>query len=351
MAFVGDGYQVLAAQSGTELNEMLNNLDLSSDMPFDLILLDLLLPDTSGEELYRLLRAHSQIAKIPIIILSAAAAVQKRIQLLKMGADDYIIKPFNVDDLLMRATVHIRLGKMRQAKNEIEGRIGLLGEIARMINSSAELNQILVHTIDSLRANIQAEVGDIFLPEQNFQAPFFESLEKLDDNYLFQAPLNNDAGITAHTFRSGEPSMVNDVQEDGRFSPQLDQLPGQETENLICVPLLVRNQVICILRLMNKIGGPFTADDLSLVVSAANIITVALDNAFLEQLNESADHHAHASHGHFDSLAEEFGPPLQEIRNYLEMAIQAEGDPQKQNEILQMASSEVERLIHAINNR
>ncbi|NIT55779.1 MAG: response regulator, partial [Aliifodinibius sp.] len=61
MAFVGDGYQVLAAQSGTELNEMLNNLDLTSEMPFDLILLDLLLPDTSGEELYRLLRAHSQI--------------------------------------------------------------------------------------------------------------------------------------------------------------------------------------------------------------------------------------------------------------------------------------------------
>lgn len=351
MAFAGDGYEVMAAQSGSELNKMLKDLDLTNEMPFDLILLDLLLPDTSGEELYRLLRIHPQIAKIPIIVLSAAAAVQKRIQLLKMGADDYIIKPFNVDDLLMRATVHIKLGKMRQAKNEVENRIGLLGEMARMINTSVELNQILTNTIDSLKNNIQTESGDIFLPEQNFEAPFFEGIKSLDDNYLFQAPLNNETAITAYTFKNGEPIMVNDAQEDGRFSAQIDQLPGQKTESIICVPLLVRNQVICVLRLMNKIGGPFTADDFSLVVSAANIITVALDNAFLEQLSESTGHHGQTGHGQSGSLAEEFGHPLQEIRDYLEMAIQAHEDQQKQNEILQMASSEVERLIQTINNR
>jgi DNA-binding response OmpR family regulator len=351
MAFVGDGYQVLAAQSGTELNEMLNNLDLTSEMPFDLILLDLLLPDTSGEELYRLLRAHSQIEKIPIIILSAAAAVQKRIQLLKMGADDYIIKPFNVDDLLMRATVHIKLGKMRQAKNEVESRIDLLGKIARMINSSVELNQILVDTVDSLRDSLPVKNADIFLPEQNFQAPFFEGIKKLPESYLTQAPLNDGSSITAYTFKAGEPVMVNDVLTDDRFSPEIDQVPGQETENLICVPLLVRNQVVCLLRLMNKVGGSFTADDLSLVVSVANIITVALDNTFLQQLNEARGHHSHESHARDVSLEEEFGHPLQEIHSYLEMAIQAAGEPQKQSEILQMASSEIEQLIHNINNR
>jgi DNA-binding response OmpR family regulator len=158
MAFVGDGYQVLAAQSGSELNEMLNGFDLVNEVPFDLILLDLLLPDTSGEELYRLLRAHSQIARIPIIILSAAAAVQKRIQLLKMGADDYIIKPFNVDDLLMRATVHIKLGKMHQAKIEVENRVSLIGEIARSAQDYLEM---------ALRDNLAPEKQNEYLQKAN----------------------------------------------------------------------------------------------------------------------------------------------------------------------------------------
>lgn len=290
MAFVGDGYQVLAAQSGTELNEMLNSFDLNNEVPFDLILLDLLLPDTSGEELYRLLRAHSQIAKIPIIILSAAAAVQKRIQLLKMGADDYIIKPFNVDDLLMRATVHIKLGKMRQAKNEVESRITLLGDLAQMINSSAELDQILVNTIDSLKRIIQVEAGDIFLPENSLHKLDIAGIRKISEEYIAQPPPGNYEGITAHVYKNGEPSIVNDAPEDGRFSSQVDQAPGHQTQSLLCVPLTVQNQVVCVLRLINKINGSFTDDDLDLVVSVANIIMVALDNAYLHELFGSKNH-------------------------------------------------------------
>lgn len=297
MAFVGDGYQVLAAQSGTELNEMLNSFDLRNEVPFDLILLDLLLPDTSGEELYRLLRAHSQIAKIPIIILSAAAAVQKRIQLLKMGADDYIIKPFNVDDLLMRATVHIKLGKMRQAKIEVESRIGLLTDIAQMINSSNPLEEIIVKTVDSLKRIIQVESGDIFLPEQNDRHLTLSTIKKISEPYLTHGPFGFEESITAHVYKSGEPSLVNNVSEDARFIPQADQLPGHQTESLLCVPLTVQNQVVCVLRLMNKLNGSFNDDDLGLVVSAANIIMVALDNAYLHELYESKNQIA-ASGGH-----------------------------------------------------
>jgi DNA-binding response OmpR family regulator len=287
MAFAGDGYQVLAALSGTELNEMLDNIDLTNETAFDLILLDLLLPDTSGEELYRLLRANKHVAKIPIIILSAAAAVQKRIQLLKMGADDYIIKPFNVDDLLMRATVHIKLGRMRQAKNEVENRINLLGEIAQAINSSAAFEQSLLTMIDRIKKIVQAESGDIFLPKQNLEALSVASIRKLGDNYLFQAQLDS-VGITAFALETGEPCLVNNVQEDGRFAPQIDQLPGQITKSIICVPLTIGEDFVCTFRFFNKVGG-FTAEDLSLVVSAGNIISVALENNYLNLLLESTN--------------------------------------------------------------
>ncbi|MFZ0547225.1 MAG: response regulator [Candidatus Promineifilaceae bacterium] len=287
MAFVGDGYQVLAAQSGTELNEMLNGLDLEHEVPFDLILLDLLLPDTSGEELYRLLRATPQLEKIPIIILSAAATVQKRIQLLKMGADDYVIKPFNVDDLLMRATVHIKLGKMRQAKNEVESRIDLLGEIARMINASMALSEIVEKTLDGLTRILQVDRSDIFLPEQNVGELAVAGIETLSDDHLSQAAMNNGRGIMAHVLNGGEPCVINDVQSDVRFAPETDQLPGQITKSLIGVPMAVHGRSVCVLRLFNKKNALFTAVDLDFVVSAASILTIALDNAYLQHLYES----------------------------------------------------------------
>lgn len=351
MAFAGDGYQVLAAQSGNELSELLERLDFTSNFPFDLILLDLLLPDISGEELYRRLRAHSQIAKIPIIILSAAAAVQKRIQLLKMGADDYIIKPFNVDDLLMRATVHIKLGKMRQAKHEAENRIDLLGEIAQMINSAVEPDKILANTVERLTNIIQVESGNIFLAEKSSGEGFYPAnFLDTEDNELFHSAISGSEGLIADVLRSGEPCIINDVQNDSRFAAEFVQAPGIAINSLICAPIAIRGQVVCVLQLINKLGGEFTANDLGLVVSAANIIAVALDNAHLHQLFQSNTHKAAPASGPAPLLAQEIGTPLQTVRNYLERALHTRLEPEKQDEYLQMASIEVERLIHAVSD-
>jgi CheY-like chemotaxis protein len=350
MAFAGDGYQVVAAQSGNELGELLEKLDSTRNFPFDLILLDLLLPDVSGEELYRRLRSNPQITKIPIIILSAAAAVQKRIQLLKMGADDYIIKPFNVDDLLMRATVHIKLGKMRQAKHEAENRIDLLGEIAQMINSAIEPENILTATLERLKNIIQVESGFIFLPETNpDEEGQTAGLLNARDNDLFLAPQNDGQGLVADVLRSGEPCIVNDVQKDSRFTSQFDQTPGVTTNSLICVPLNVRGQSVCVIQLINKLNDEFTASDLSLVVSAANIISVAMDNAQLHQMFLSDSQKSVLPVRPEPLLVQEIGMPLQTVRSYLERALHAKLEPEKHDEYLQMASIEVERLINAVN--
>ncbi len=294
MAFAGNGYQVMSAQSGTELNEILDNTALLNETTFDLILLDLLLPDTSGEELYHLLRANDHLAKIPIIILSAAAAVQKRIQLLKMGADDYIIKPFNVDDLLMRATVHIKLGKMRQAKNEVDMQLSLLGEIAQASNSSSELHQSLVKMIENIKSIVQAENGDIFLPSHNIQSLTVASIKNLNEKYMLQAQLDG-TGLTAYVLETGKPYMVNDAQKDGRFAPQIDQYLNHKTESLICAPLKVGKGFVCILRLFNKRNGNFTAEDLNLVVSTANIMSIVLENNYLNLLLESSGQHTNGN--------------------------------------------------------
>lgn len=74
--------------------------------PFDVMVSDLMLPGLSGEELVALVRARD--AQVPIIVISARTATSDRIDLLKLGADDYLTKPFDLDELVARIEVQLR---------------------------------------------------------------------------------------------------------------------------------------------------------------------------------------------------------------------------------------------------
>lgn len=75
-------------------------LDLLSDAPFDAIILDLMLPGISGQDVCRKLRARANTT--PVLMLSALDSTDERIAGLKLGADDYLPKPFDFDELVAR---------------------------------------------------------------------------------------------------------------------------------------------------------------------------------------------------------------------------------------------------------
>ena len=95
-ALKAKGYNVLRAYSGTEAL-----LKLASDN-IDLVLLDLMLPGLSGEEVVL------KIKNIPVIIVSAKTAIDDKVELLSVGAADYITKPFDIRELLARIEVQLR---------------------------------------------------------------------------------------------------------------------------------------------------------------------------------------------------------------------------------------------------
>ena len=79
--------------------------------PYDLILLDLMLPGTDGLEICRLIKADPQIAAIPIIIVSAKGEESDIVIGLELGADDYIVKPFSPRVLIARVRSVLRREK------------------------------------------------------------------------------------------------------------------------------------------------------------------------------------------------------------------------------------------------
>lgn len=96
-----EGYEVIQAYSGTEAI-----LLLEKGVP-DLILLDLMLPGMSGEKVTEYIRKEKGY-NVPIIVLSAKNALEHKVELMTMGADDYITKPFEPQEVVVRVMAVLR---------------------------------------------------------------------------------------------------------------------------------------------------------------------------------------------------------------------------------------------------
>src|SRR5438067_5150247 len=94
-----EGYRVSVAGDGT------GGLRVARDTPPDLVVLDLMLPGIDGLEVCRRLRAADDI---PILVLTARGSTADRISGLDSGADDYMVKPFSIDELLARVRALLR---------------------------------------------------------------------------------------------------------------------------------------------------------------------------------------------------------------------------------------------------
>lgn len=104
------GYEMLSASNGLEGLAMLERIK-----DIDLCLLDLMLPMKSGDRVIARLREFSEV---PVIVLSAKDTIQTKIDLFRMGADDYITKPFDLDELLVRVEAVLKRTAYRVGTGE-----------------------------------------------------------------------------------------------------------------------------------------------------------------------------------------------------------------------------------------
>lgn len=103
------GYEVWEASEGLAASAKLK------ERQYDLILMDLMLPFISGEMLIQELRKQSDT---PVIVLSAKTMLETRLEVLRLGADDYILKPFDLNEVLVRMEVVLRRSKGADAGSD-----------------------------------------------------------------------------------------------------------------------------------------------------------------------------------------------------------------------------------------
>ena len=98
-----EGYKVTSALKGSEALEILENAS-----PPDLVILDLMLPDMSGLDICRHIRSKDNLKNISVIIVTAKGEEVDRVVGFELGADDYIVKPYSVRELMLRIQAQLR---------------------------------------------------------------------------------------------------------------------------------------------------------------------------------------------------------------------------------------------------
>lgn len=126
-----EGYQVLVANDGATALQLLRQRSVG------LVLLDVMLPDLAGTELLRRIRASKDLQGLPVILLTAKSEEIDRVVGFELGADDYVVKPFSMRELLLRVRALLR----RHSEPTAEAALLELAEI-RLDKSS---HQVWVH--------------------------------------------------------------------------------------------------------------------------------------------------------------------------------------------------------------
>lgn len=122
---LGERHEVVAVSDGEAALKSLR------ERRPDLILSDIMMPRVDGYELLRTVRADESLKDIPVILLSARAGEESRVEGLDAGADDYLVKPFSARELLARVSSHLAMARLRREAAQRERRLRAEAELER----------------------------------------------------------------------------------------------------------------------------------------------------------------------------------------------------------------------------
>jgi len=352
--------EALTASNGEEALATLRQ-EYEAGHEVDLILLDIMMPDMDGYEVIARVKADPLLHNTSIIMTTALTSVSDKTLGLGMGADDYITKPFEPQELLARIDAVMRVRRSERALRRRNQELAALVEISRMVTSSLNLDEVLRATIKGIREILRVETGSLVLVDAEADRLVFRTTFSPEQGWMSGRTIQPGEGIVGYVVRTGEPQLVNDVARDPHFSPEADEEPGVVAHAILCAPLKIHERVLGAIEVINKIGGEFTGEDLELLQAMAASVAAAVENAnlyselaeFARELERSQAQLVQAEKmaaiGRLAaSLAHEINNPLQAIHNSLHLSLHRGLDEGKRAQYLSMAQGEVQRLIEIV---
>ncbi|MDX1523043.1 MAG: response regulator, partial [Anaerolineae bacterium] len=354
------GYEVKVAASGPTA------LDIIHTTAIEIVLLDINMPEMDGYSVCEKLKENEATADIPVIFISGYDGTIDKIKAFSIGAEDYIAKPFSIQEVVARVGNHISHRRMRrelQQTNEIlERRVAeRTEELSRVVEdlkdqvfereqAEAALQQHtdrlrVLHQIDRgiMAAQSLQEIGQAALdPIFSLFACQFASLTLFDfglSTATLLASTGTDGfqvqpGTTTaladfddiELLRQGQP-IVEDVRSSPNWSAMDRKLMAAEVRTRILAPLISRDELIGCLTLGSREPGSLSAEHAVIAAEIASQLALALDNAQLHAETQGQAKTLNALHKAAEAMAStlELDTVLKQIMSELRAIMGAEG--------------------------
>jgi signal transduction histidine kinase len=231
-------------------------------------------------------------------------------------------------------------GRIQHLERRV-ARLERIIEVSRVINSTLQLDPLL-HNIIQIATDLTAtEASSILLLDKKTGELHFEAAIGIKGQEVKPIVVPLDNSIAGWVVKKGEPLLIPDVRKDPRHYHQVDEKTQFSTRSILGVPLRVKDKVIGVLEVLNKIDDQeFTQNDVETLTILAAQAAVAIENARLFQQSDLLSEVVH-----------ELRTPLTSIRGYSQMLLLSEGiDQQKKLEFTETIHREAVRLGQMIND-
>ena len=266
-----EGYNYIEAVDGLETLEKVRN-----HFP-DLVLLDVNMPFKDGFAVLEEIRADPVTEHIPVIILTAARLDPREVQAgLNMGADDYVTKPFDKNELFARIRTKLRVKQAEDAIRRRNRELNLLPEIGKELSARLNLDELSDLVLRRTVETLGAMVGHILL--LNTASPFHKEYHihtsDTAGSEMKLPPLNH---LVEQIKLTRESILIKDTNN----SPHWQSPAGEPTRSVVIAPMFGRSALIGLLVLIHEQASYFNIEHQLLLQAIASQAAIAVENARL----------------------------------------------------------------------
>jgi two-component system NtrC family sensor kinase len=275
------GSLVDVAHSGEEAVEMLGAALSSSDGPYDLVVLDMRMPEMSGRDVLDYIRQHPDLLYTRVIILTATAVTRERVAALSAGADDYITKPYQPPELLARVKTMLRSHQLEKQLQQQSQQLSALNEVSTSMTTSLHPKTVLDIAARGIRHVLNSELAAIFSydhPTRRLVCREVVTRHNTQPNYN---PVEVGRGVIGKSFSRRTSYCLNYPTSHSEFEQGVDAPSHVHLHNIMASPLIVRGKPFGVLVAANKLNGDFTDVDRGLFASLTNSVGRSIENSWL----------------------------------------------------------------------